>query len=68
MEGDDPWAWMQPYDVRRFGEVILDKKEQERWCRAVLLGGAFAGLLDETDSFVWKGIEIFWGRKPVRAG
>ena len=39
MKNDDPWAWMQPYDVRRFGEVILDKKEQERWCRAVLLGG-----------------------------
>ena len=30
MKKDDPWAWMQPYDVRRFGEVILDKKEQER--------------------------------------
>jgi hypothetical protein len=25
---------------------------------------AFAGLLTETHSFVWKGIEIFWGRKP----
>jgi hypothetical protein len=30
---------MQPYDVHRFGEVIQDKTEQERWCRAVLLGG-----------------------------
>src|SRR3974390_2230073 len=39
MNFDDPWAWMQPYYARRFGEVILDKKEQERWCRAVLLGG-----------------------------
>ena len=27
MKNDDPWAGMQPYDVRRFGEVILDKKE-----------------------------------------
>ena len=25
---------------------------------------ALAGLLTETASFVWKGIEIFWGRKP----
>jgi hypothetical protein len=25
---------------------------------------AFTGLLTETRSFVWKGIEIFWGRKP----
>ena len=39
MNFDDPWAWMQPYDARRFGEAILDKNEQERWCRAVLLGG-----------------------------
>lgn len=39
IEGKDPWDWMQPYDVRRFGEVILDRTEQERWCRAVLLGG-----------------------------
>jgi len=39
MNFEDPWAWMQPYDARRFGEIILDKNEQERWCRAVLLGG-----------------------------
>jgi hypothetical protein len=26
---------------------------------------AFKGLLKDTDSFVWKGIEIFWGRKPA---
>ena len=39
MDDEDPWKWMQPYDVRRFGDVILDEKEQERWCRAVLLGG-----------------------------
>ena len=25
MKFDDPWAWMQSYDVRRFGEVIQDK-------------------------------------------
>ena len=36
---DDPWDWMQPYDVQRFGEVILDRKEQERWWRAFMLGG-----------------------------
>ena len=39
MENEDPWAWMQPHDLRRFGEIIMDPKEQERWCRAVLLGG-----------------------------
>ena len=30
---------MQSYDVKRFGEVILDPAEQARWCRAVMLGG-----------------------------
>ena len=44
MENEDPWAWMQPHDVRRFGEVIMDPKEQERWCRAVLLGGRWGDL------------------------
>ena len=32
------------------------------------LQAAFAGLLNDTESFVWKGIEIFWGRKPAQAG
>ena len=49
MEDEDPWAWMQPYDVRRFGEVIMDRKEQERWCRAVLLGGL---------PFMWRKAEV----------
>jgi hypothetical protein len=49
MKFDDPWSWMQPYDVRRFGEVIRDKAEQERWCRAVLLGGL---------PFMWRKAEI----------
>lgn len=31
MDKEDPWKWMRPYDVRRFGDVILDEKEQERW-------------------------------------
>jgi len=49
MKSDDPWSWMQPYDVRRFGEVIRDKAEQERWCRAVLLGGL---------PFMWRKAEV----------
>jgi hypothetical protein len=32
------------------------------------LQAAFAGFLNNTESFVWKGIEIFWGRKPAQAG
>ena len=38
-DSTNPWDWMQPHDIARFGEVIADPKEQERWCRAVMLGG-----------------------------
>jgi len=34
-----PWEWMQPHDVARMGAVISDPAEQQRWCRAVMLGG-----------------------------
>jgi ubiquinone/menaquinone biosynthesis C-methylase UbiE len=54
---------MQPYDVRRFGEVILDPKEQERWCRAVLLGGL---------PFMWRKAEVarnvIYDRLELREG
>ena len=33
------WASMQPHDVERFGEVILDPEERRRWCTAILIGG-----------------------------
>ena len=63
MENEDPWKWMQPYDVRRFGEVILDPKEQERWCRAVLLGGL---------PFMWRKAEVarnlIYDRLELKAG
>lgn len=36
---DNPWDWMQPHDVSRFGAIIGDAAEQARWCRAVMLGG-----------------------------
>jgi hypothetical protein len=36
---DNPWDWMQPHDIARFGAVIGDEVEQARWCRAVMLGG-----------------------------
>ena len=54
---------MQPYDVRRFGDVILDEKEQERWCRAVLLGGL---------PFMWRKAEVarnvIYDRLELRQG
>jgi len=63
MDKEDPWKWMQPYDVRRFGDVILDPKEQERWCRAVLLGGL---------PFMWRKAEVarnvIYDRLELREG
>jgi len=35
----NPWEWMQPHDAARMGDVIFDPAEQQRWCRAVMLGG-----------------------------
>jgi SAM-dependent methyltransferase len=35
----NPWDWMQPHDAARMGAVIMDPAEQQRWCRAVMLGG-----------------------------
>lgn len=36
----DPWDMIQPRDIRRMGDAITDRQEQERWCRAVMLAGA----------------------------
>jgi len=36
----DPWDLIQPRDIRRMGDVITQRTEQERWCRAVMLAGA----------------------------
>jgi SAM-dependent methyltransferase len=38
-DDQNPWDWMQPHDVARMGAVIMDPSEQQRWCRAVMLGG-----------------------------
>ena len=39
VEDDNPWSWMQPQDSARLGDVIMDPKEQQRWCLALTLGG-----------------------------
>ena len=36
----DPWELIQPRDIRRMGDVIMKREEQERWSRAVMLAGA----------------------------
>jgi hypothetical protein len=39
MQNDNPWHYLQPNDVQRFGEIILDPTEQKRWSSALFLGG-----------------------------
>lgn len=34
-----PWDLLQPFDAERFGEVIFNREEQERWSKALFLGG-----------------------------
>ena len=37
---ENPWDYIQPYDIDRFGDEVLNKEEQARWCAAVALGGS----------------------------
>ena len=39
MPDDNPWSYLQPNDVERFGPIILDPAEQKRWSSALFLGG-----------------------------
>jgi SAM-dependent methyltransferase len=34
-----PWDLLQPLDEQRFGKVVFDRKEQERWSKAIFVGG-----------------------------
>lgn len=39
ISAENPWDWLGPHDIRRFGETIMDPAERARWCRAVLICG-----------------------------
>lgn len=60
---DATWAAIQPWDVARFGETILDHREQERWSRAIFLGGL---------TYMWReaGVvrELIYDRLELRRG
>ena len=61
---DNPWEWMQPHDVARLGEVILDPAERQRWCLALTLGGL---------PFMWRKEaaavrDMAYGRLDLRPG
>ena len=38
-KGTSPWDLLQPVDESRFGKVVFDRAEQERWSKAVFVGG-----------------------------
>lgn len=37
---ENPWDYIQPYDIERFGREVLNEEEQARWCGAVALAGS----------------------------
>ena len=39
-DSDNPWDYIQPYDIERFGEEVLDREQQALWCAAVALAGS----------------------------
>jgi Methyltransferase domain len=39
MTTDNPWNYLQPNDVERFGPIILDPAQQKLWSSALFLGG-----------------------------
>ena len=38
-DSNNPWDWLGPQDIERFGASIMDPAERSRWCRAVLICG-----------------------------
>jgi SAM-dependent methyltransferase len=58
-----PWDLLQPFDAQRFGEVVLDRSEQERWSKAIFLGGL---------PYMWRRaalvLEMIYGLLELRHG
>jgi len=42
--------------------------EQMPYWSPEALTAAFDGQVEQPETFVWRGVELFWGRKPVPAG
>ena len=60
-----PWGYVQPWDVKAQGPTILDPRETSYYSPEEL-HQAFDGLVEDPQNLEWKGIELFWGRKPDR--
>ena len=63
-QNKDPWIYMGPAEAKILGDVIHDKAEQTRWCRAMLFG---------TLPYMWKdkaGVvrEMMFDRLALRPG
>ncbi|MBV9121604.1 MAG: hypothetical protein JOZ39_12920 [Chloroflexi bacterium] len=41
------WDYIQPWDIERFGEVIMDKAERRRWGTIYSIGGGLAYMWQE---------------------
>ncbi len=66
----DPWDHFQPFDVQRFGDIILNREEQKRWSLAVLLGG-LTYMWDKADvvrNLIYDKLELREGDKVLVLG
>lgn len=66
-----PWEWMQPHDVARMGAVIADPAEQQRWCRAVMLGGLpymWCVMAKTIRGLIWDKLELRAGDRVLVVG
>lgn len=60
----NPWDWLGPHDIKRFGEAIMDPAERSKWCRAVLICGL---------PYMWRAKagpfrELMFGKLELKAG
>ncbi len=66
----NPWDYLQPRDIERFGKVILNQEEQTRWCRAMLLGGLsyMWGKAEVVRSLIYQKLALREGDKVLLLG
>lgn len=67
---DSPWEAFQPWDVERFGSEILNREEQERWSRAIFLGGLtyMWGRAEPIRSLIYQRLELRPGDRVLLLG
>ncbi len=66
-----PWDSIPDYDVQRLGPEILDRREQERWCRAVFMAGSLPFMWRESSvvrELVYDRLELAPGHSVLVIG